>query len=72
VSAVKAKPRLLTAKDCSLYVDGVKSERWFKDQARAGKIRYSKFGRTIVIAEPDLEEFVAAHLCDAYGRRRAA
>ncbi len=69
MSAQQARPRLLTTEDCSRRVDGTKTARWFADRCRAGQIRYSKLGRTIVIAEPDFEAFIAANLCDAYGRK---
>lgn len=71
MTRTETKPRLLDANGASEYVGGVKSARWFKDQARAGLIRAYQLGQTWCFAEADLDALIADSFCDPanYGRK---
>lgn len=67
----RVKPRLYDANGASEYVDGVKTPRWFKDQARAGLIDAYQIGRTWCFDERELDRLIAESFCPAanYGRK---
>lgn len=63
-------PRLRDANAASEYIGGIKTARWLKDEARAGRIRHYRIGQTIAFDEADLDEYVASNFYDPanYGR----
>jgi hypothetical protein len=50
----QTKPRIYDAKGASEFVNGVKSARWFKDEARAGRIDAGQIGQTWYFREETL------------------
>lgn len=70
MSPAPAKPRLRDAEGASVYVNGVKTPRWFKEQARAGQIDAYQIGQTWCFDEAELDRLIAESFRPAgnYGR----
>jgi hypothetical protein len=66
-----ARPPFLNADAASRFLGGVKSARWLKDEARAGRIKAHRLGQTYFWTEQILLELVAENFCDPgnYGRK---
>lgn len=73
MSPAPGAPRLYDAQGASVYVNGVKSPRWFKDQMRAGAIDAYRIGQTWCVAETELDRLIAESFRPAgnYGRPAA-
>lgn len=65
-----SKPRIYDAEGAERFVDGVKTARWFKDQARAGRIDAGQIGQTWYFREETLLRLLeeSFHLAANYGR----
>lgn len=64
------KPRLVDANAASEFVGGVKRPRWFKDEARAGRIDAYQIGSTWCFTEESLLDLIERNFRPAanYGR----